>query len=191
MDPTRRYHLTSGIQRRAPERPSWTARLLGSAGRIGAVALAASLVGLPLAFFAAPVPAGADAMTLCLPGVGPVRQFAEGLSGELEEIVEVHELMHVQQCRSMGAAGWYVAYGSPEGRMRLEAEAFCAEIDFLVRRGATDSEALLEPRARILQAGYGNDDTLSLDEVRALLRASCRLDGAEGAPTRWEHAPTR
>lgn len=180
MDPTRRYHLTRGLPRREPERPGWKRRLLGSAGRIGAVSLAASLVGIPLAFFLGPVPAGADAITLCLPGIGPVQQFAEGLSGELEEIVTIHELMHVQQCRSMGATAWYLTYGTREGRMRLEAEAYCAEIAFLARRGA-DPEAVLAPRVEILHAGYGNDGTLSKDEVRALMRASCRFgDGESG-----------
>lgn len=182
MDPTRRYHLTSGIQRRAPARAPWPRRLLGAAGRVGAVAIAASVVGLPLAFFAAPVPAGADGVTLCLPGVGPVQQFADGLSGELQEIVRIHELMHVQQCRSMGAAAWYLAYGSREGRMRLEAEAYCAEVQFLARRGG-DPEALVESRARILHAGYGNQGVLSLDEIRALVRQGCHLPLDERRPT--------
>lgn len=180
MDPHWRYHLTSGVQRRAPERPGWRRRLLGAAGRIGAVSLAASLIGIPLAFLLAPVPAGADAITLCLPGIGPVQQFAEGLTGELEEIVTIHEMMHVQQCRSMGAAAWYLTYGSREGRMRLEAEAYCAEIEFLARRGA-DPEALLAPRVEILHAGYGNDGILSRDHVQDLMRASCRFSAGRPA----------
>lgn len=176
MDPTRRYQLTSGVRRSDRRKPRSVRDAVGAAGGIVAVALAASLVGMPLAFFLSPVPAGADAVTLCLPGVGPVQRFSGELTGELEEVVTIHELMHVQQCRTLGPTVWYLTYGTPEGRMRLEAEAFCAEIDVLARRGI-DRETLFWPRVDLLYAGYGQDEGMSREQVRDLMRATCRFSG--------------
>jgi hypothetical protein len=139
---------------------------------------------VPVAFTLLPVPAGADAVTLCFPGVGPLQQFSGDLTGELEEIVFVHEQVHADQCRAMGATAWAARYRTVRGRIELEAEAFCAEIDLLTGRGF-EREALMEPRVQMLRNGYGNHDALSEDEVRAIMQATCgpRVAAARGPTT--------
>jgi hypothetical protein len=153
-------------------------RFLGS---LGAVSMVGTFAVVPVAFTFLPVPAGADAVTLCFPGFGPLQQFAGDLTGELEEIVVVHEGTHAQQCREMGATAWANRYRTVRGRIELEAEAFCAEIDLLTGRGL-DRETLIEPRVQMLRNGYGNHEALSEDDVRAIMWATCgpRVAAARG-----------
>jgi len=166
-----------GTRESSPQ-PSWpkgrrsTARVVRFLGGVGAVSMIGTFAVVPIAFTLLPVPAGADAVTLCFPGVGPLQQFSRDLTGELEEIVVVHEHAHAEQCRAMGAAAWAARYRTVRGRIELEAEAFCAEIDLLAGRGL-DRESLIEPRVEILGQGYRNHGALSADEVRAIIRATC------------------
>lgn len=154
--------------------PSRVVRFLGG---VGAASMIGTFAVVPIAFTLLPVPAGADAVTLCFPGIGPLQQFSGDLSEELEEIVVVHERVHAEQCRSLGAAAWATRYQTLRGRIELEAEAFCAEIDHLAARGL-DRDALLEPRVEILRHGYRTRDAYTSDEVREIMRSAC--DGTGG-----------
>lgn len=149
--------------------PAGLVRFLGS---VGAASIVGTFAVVPIAFTLLPVPAGADAVTLCFPGIGPLQQFSGDLSDELEEVVMVHERVHAEQCRSMGATAWAARYQTLHGRIELEAEAFCAEIDLLASRGI-DREDLLEPRVEILHHGYRTGDAYSEAEVREIMRATC------------------
>lgn len=165
----------SAVMRLAARSGHWLRR----AGTLGAASVLAAFVVVPAIFFLRPVPAGADAVTLCMPGLGPLQQFARDLDGDLEEVVLVHEETHARQCRALGAAEWMVRYGTLRGRMELEAEAFCAEVELLAARGA-DRERLIEPRVEVLYEGYRNDGTLSMAQVREIVRAACVPGGVGG-----------
>src|SRR6056297_1044728 len=93
------------------------------------------LLLVPAVFFIMPMPHDVDAVTLCLPGVGPLQRFRDGLEGQHEELVFIHENVHAEQCRAFGPA-WYAKQAvSQPGRLALEAPALCAEVSLLSRRG--------------------------------------------------------
>ena len=162
----------SGTASRGPTGRRSPARVVRVLGSVGAASMIGTFAVVPIAFTLLPVPAGADAVTLCFPGIGPLQQFSGDLSDELEEVVMVHEKVHAEQCRSMGAAVWAARYRTPAGRVELEAEAFCAEVELLAARGG-DREGLLEPRVEILQHGYRTRDAYTTAEVHEIMRATC------------------
>lgn len=98
-----------------------------------AAILAVPLV--PAAFVLMPMPRGADGITLCLPMIGPMQQFAADMEPDLEEMVHIHERVHAEQCRRLGAVRYARTYLDAEGMISLEAEAFCAEARTLDLRG--------------------------------------------------------
>lgn len=111
------------------------------------------LVVVPVVFTLGPVPPDADGLTLCIPGIGPLQRFNEGLEGEREELVHVHERVHAEQCRTWGAL-WFVGrLATARGRLAMEAEALCGEAALLVLRGG-DRERVLARTVDILAADY-------------------------------------
>jgi hypothetical protein len=102
------------------------------------------------------MPADADGVTICLPGVGPLQRVREGLPGEQEELAFIHEGIHADQCRASGAL-WYARQAvSPLGRLELEAQALCGEAAVLSRRGG-DVDRLVDWTLTRLVTDYFED----------------------------------
>jgi hypothetical protein len=82
-----------------------------------------------------PIPKMEEAITLCYPILGPVQRFNRDLSGSSLARTRAHEAAHAAQCRGDGAI-WHFARGVlPTQRLAIEAEAYCAEADFEIRKG--------------------------------------------------------
>ena len=128
---------------------------LVTAVRLAVLVTVTAAIVVPVAFFVLPVPARADGVTLCLPGIGPLQQFAEGLEGDQEEVVHLHERVHAAQCRRLGAAVYASTYWRAPGRIALEAEALCAEFGLLAAQGS-DPDRLLDQTVEALYNGYRN-----------------------------------
>ncbi len=133
-------------------------RPLVTVARLAIMATVTAGIVVPVAFFLLPLPARADGVTLCLPGIGPLQQFADGLDGDREEVVHLHERVHAAQCRRLGAAVYASTYWRAPGRIELEAEALCAEFDLLAAQGS-DPDRLLEQTVEALYGGYRNRQT--------------------------------
>ena len=141
-------------------------------GRLAVMAAITVLLVVPVGFFILPVPTRADGVTLCLPGIGPLQQFAEGLEGKQEEIVHLHERAHADQCRRLGAVAFAALYWRAPGRIALEAEALCAEFELFTASGA-DPAGLLDQTVEALYRGYRNGGAVPRLEVRRIVEEVC------------------
>jgi hypothetical protein len=155
-----------------------TLRGLAAAGAsllpIGAVSV---LLLIPAVFFVIPLSPDVDALTLCLPGVGPVHRFGENLE-EREEVVFLHERVHAEQCRQFGAA-WYAKQAATRrGRLALEAEALCAEVKVLSLRGE-DRERLIDRTVDALESEYFPDGDVTRGDVSAAVDWACGSHSAD------------
>lgn len=147
---------------------SWVIRSV----RVCILAMLFAIPGIPAAFILMPMPRGADGITLCMPMIGPMQQFAEGMDPELEEIVHIHERVHASQCRRMGALTYAKTYLDGEGMIALEAEAFCAEAATLARRGRNTGPWV----SRIMETlyfDYPHSADLSYSDVVRIVGAWC------------------
>jgi hypothetical protein len=131
-----------------------------------------AILAVPAGFLLLPLPPSADGLTLCLPGLGPVQRVADDVVGEHEDVVFTHEGIHAEQCQRLGPVRYAATVLDPRGNLRLEAEAFCAEIRLLTRRGAAP-EPLLEETVRALTYGYGNRGRVPAIEVRRIVLETC------------------
>lgn len=132
---------------------------------------------VPLAFFLVPIPADADGVTICLPALGPLRQFSEDLSPEDRAAVRVHEGVHADQCRRLGAVEYARTYLDTEGRLGLEAEAYCAEVAVLGLRGE-DPVRVVDRTVETLFTEYRRDQALERVDVARIVEARCApVDG--------------
>lgn len=138
------------------------------------LAVASVLILIPTVFFVLPISPEVDAVTLCLPGIGPLQRFRDDLQGEQEEVVYIHESVHAKQCRNFGATWYAVRTATRFGRLAMEAEALCAEAAILSLRGA-DRQRLLDRTVETLMDGYFDDGEVSRRD------ASAAVDGACGA----------
>ncbi len=176
MDVVPRTHTISSpeeIPTQAPQSASPTVSgLMTAAATVAAIAAMSLLVLIPAVFFMLPFSPRADAVTLCLPGIGPLQQFREGLEGEQEEVVYIHESAHAEQCRWLGASRYAKLYGTPLGRLELEAEAYCAEVEVLSLRGAV-RERLLDRTVETLMTSYFADGQMSRSDVWAAVDLAC------------------
>ncbi len=68
-----------------------------------------------------------DGVTLCFPLIGPVQKFDRTLPDSLLKLARVHESVHAIQCRRMGAVANFVVRVGRKGRLRMEAQAYCAQ----------------------------------------------------------------
>lgn len=104
--------------------------------------LVITIVSLELALLGVGVAASAtddsrtDGVTLCLPVVGPVQRLAANLPDNTRRVVQVHEAVHAIQCRLMGAPLNFLERVTIGGRLRIEGEAYCAQIRYEVAQGA-------------------------------------------------------
>lgn len=151
-----------------PGADSWLVRV----ARVLVLAILFAIPGVPAAFLLMPMPRGADGITLCMPGIGPMQQFAEGMDPDLEEIVHIHERVHASQCRRLGALTYAKTYLDGEGMIALEAEAFCAEAATLARRGRNTGPWV----SRIIETlyfDYPHSDDLAYSDVVRIVGAWC------------------
>jgi hypothetical protein len=82
-----------------------------------------------------PYPRYQEGAVLCLPIVGPRMRLPLGLPDTTEARVRAHEAAHMLQCQRQGSVRMLLAQWSPTQRLRLEAEAGCAEAQFSWRGG--------------------------------------------------------
>ena len=147
---------------------SWPLRI----ARVCVLAVLFAIPGIPAAFILMPMPRGADGITLCMPMIGPMQQFAEGMDPDLEEIVHIHERVHASQCRRLGALTYAKTYLDGEGMIALEAEAFCAEAATLARRGRNTGPWV----SRIIETlyfDYPHSADLAYSDVVRIVGAWC------------------
>lgn len=130
------------------------------------------LLLIPSVFYLIPIPHEADALTLCLPGIGPVQRFKDGLHPTQEELTFIHEAAHARQCRALGAA-WYARQAvTPRGRLVLEVRALCAEAAVLAGRGA-DRSRLRDWTLEALRSEYFDDGAVSAQDIAAAVDDKC------------------
>lgn len=146
--------------------------MVTAAMTLGLLIAGSLLLLIPAVFFLIPMPHEADAVTLCLPGVGPLQRFRDDLEGEHEELVFIHEQVHAAQCRAFGPV-WYGRQAlSPAGKLALEAPALCQEVAVLSRRGE-DPDRLRERTVEILASGYLHRSGVSRREISAAVDRAC------------------
>lgn len=133
---------------------------------------ASVLLLVPAVFYLLPIPSEADAATLCLPGIGPLQRFREDLRPELEEQTYIHEGVHAVQCRTLGATAYARRAATPEGRLTLEAEALCAEVAVLWKRGG-DRQRLLDWVVETLQTEYFEGGSVAGRDIAAAVDRVC------------------
>ena len=130
------------------------------------------LIALSVAAARAPLPKGLDGMTMCLPIVGPVTVVDSNLTGRARELARVHERAHADQCRDLGAIRSYLVGLTIDGRLRSEAEAFCAEAHWDLAVGFS-RELVLARIADELETAYGWTAGRSRGELVAAIGAAC------------------
>ena len=134
--------------------------------------LVPGLLALSVAAARAPLPKGLDGMTMCLPLVGPVTRLDSTLRGRARDLAEVHERAHAEQCRDLGAVRTYLAGLTVDGKLRAEAQAFCAEAYWDIAIGYT-RENVLARIADELETAYGWTAGRSRGEIVAAIGAAC------------------
>ena len=144
-----------------------------AAATLSALAAMSLVVLVPAIFFLLPVSPKADGVTLCVPGIGPLQQFRDDLDEKQEEVVFIHEGAHAEQCRWLGAARYAKLYGSASGRLELEAEAFCAEVEVLSSRGAVRTRLMDQP-VETLMTSYFDEGQMTRSEVSTAVDLACR-----------------
>jgi hypothetical protein len=161
---------------RTPEQRSRLSirRLLG--GLLTGVGLLA-LIG-----FLQPPPDRQEGATYCIPWLGPRISLARGLSDSARTPVAAHEAVHAAQCRSMGSWRFYAAHWRTGARLRLEAEAGCAEAHqriALGRRADFAFEELVDDLVYAVPRGLGPGP----DMAREAAVAACPELGHAAAAT--------
>jgi len=136
------------------------------------------LLLVPAVFSFVPLPAETAALTLCIPGIGPLHRFSGALTPEEEELTYIHEGVHAAKCRKFGSL-WYARQTvTARGRLTLEAHALCAEAAVLSIRGG-DRDRLLAWTEETLSTGYLTGTGVSRAEVSAMVRGACATLSAE------------
>jgi hypothetical protein len=129
-------------------------------------------LALSVAAARAPLPRGLDGMTMCLPIIGPVTRLDSTLSGRTRDLAVIHERAHAVRCRELGAIRSYIASLSIEGKLRSEANAFCAEAHWDLAQGYP-RENVLARIADELETAYGWTAGRSRGEIVAAIGATC------------------
>jgi hypothetical protein len=131
-----------------------------------------ALLALSLAAARAPLLKGLDGMTICLPLVGPVTRLDSTLNGRARDLATIHERAHAAQCRELGALRSSLASLTIEGKLRSEANAFCAEAHWDLAHGYP-RENVLARIADELETAYGWTAGRSRGEIVAAIGAAC------------------
>ncbi len=140
-------------------------------GRIGVVSLlgGTGLLGLGAIL---PLPRGLDGATFCYPLIGPVQRFDPRLTGAAGAIVRAHEAVHATQCHRLGFMRRVARQLTTQGRLGLEAEAYCAQGQYEVSTGASAYPVYqrLVDELRYTGRWFAG---LSEDTIRAALAGAC------------------
>lgn len=134
----------------------------------GGLAFGLGLLAL-MAYFE-PAPRRQAGATYCIPLLGPTVSVEPGLSDSARGPVEAHEAMHAAQCRAMGSLRFYVAHWSVVPRMKLEAEAGCAEALQRVKLGRRPDfafEELVDDLLYAVPSGMGPSPAAALEAAVA------------------------
>lgn len=142
------------------------------AARIVLLSVLVSVPLIPALFFLMPMPRGADGITLCFPVLGPLQQYSSDLDPGLEEIVHLHERVHADQCRRLGAWDYARTYLRDEGMLDLEAEAFCAEAHMLASRGL-DTDPWVRRVVETLYVDYPHGPDVTYADVDRIVSNWC------------------
>jgi hypothetical protein len=134
--------------------------------------LAFGVLALSVAASRAPLPKALDGMTMCLPIIGPVTRLDSTLRGRARSLAVIHERAHAAQCRELGAVRSYVTGLTIEGKLRSEANAFCAEAHWDLAVGYP-RENVLARIADELETAYGWTAGRSRGEIVAAIGAAC------------------
>ena len=84
--------------------------MMGAAAALPVLVAMSFVVLLPAIVCMSPRAPLSDAATLCGPGVGPLQQFRDDLEEAREEVVYIHESVHAEQCRTLGATRYIRRY---------------------------------------------------------------------------------
>ena len=155
---THRLHTVAHHRRISARRLAWL--------------LIPGILALSLAAARTPLPKGLDGMTICLPIVGPITRIDSTLSGRSRMLAEIHERAHAAQCRDLGAVRTYAAGLTVDGKLRAEADAFCAEAHWDLALGFS-RENVLARIADELETAYGWTAGRSRGEIVAAIGAAC------------------
>ena len=134
--------------------------------------LVPGLLAFSLATARAPLPKGLDGMTICLPFIGPVTRIDSTLVGRARDLAAIHERAHAAQCRELGAVRSYAARLTIDGKLRSEANAFCAEAHWDLAVGHP-RENVLARIADELETAYVWTAGRSRGEIVAAIGAAC------------------
>jgi hypothetical protein len=152
------------------------------AARIVFLSVLVSVPLIPALFFLMPMPRGADGITLCFPVLGPLQQYSPDLEPGLEEIVHLHERVHADQCRRLGAVEYARTYLRDEGMLDLEAEAFCAEAHMLASRGL-DTNPWVRRVVETLYVDYPHGSDVTYADVQRIVASWCPASVPHPPPT--------
>jgi hypothetical protein len=120
--------------------------------------------------------------TRCVGGE-PVVWIRPGLTPVESALVAAHEEIHVHQARRVGCEAWEVMMGMGEGRLELEAEAYCADL-----LAIAPTEWTVEQGARSVVERFANSRRhrnvrqLGRERIAAELYEPCGLDEEGRAP---------
>lgn len=153
-----------------------------SIARILFLSIVVAVPIIPAAFLLLPMPSEADGITLCLPGIGPLQQFQEGLDEDLDEMVHIHERVHAEQCHRLGSLKYAQTYLHDEGMIALEAEAFCAEARTLALRGL-ETGPWVSRIIETLYYDYPHSDKVEYTDVLRIVAAWCPPPDARSSLT--------
>jgi hypothetical protein len=146
--------------------------MVTAAGSLLVLGVASVVLLIPTVFFLVPISPEADAVTLCVPGIGPLQRFRDDLQGDQEEVVFIHERAHAEQCRKYGAT-WYARRATTRfGRLTMEAQALCAEVAVLSLRGG-DRQRLLDRTVETLVVEYFEDGAVPRREISTAVHRAC------------------
>ena len=162
----------TGPDRARLERPTVSGMVTAGVSLMLLAAVSVLLL-VPTVFYLGPIPPEAAAVTLCLPGIGPLQRFRDDLPREQEERMYIHEGVHADQCQRFGATWYARRAATPEGRLTLETQALCAEVAVLSRRGS-DPQGLLDRTVEILATEYFEDGSVPRRDIAAAVQGACR-----------------
>jgi hypothetical protein len=113
----------------------------------------------------------------CVRGV-PTMWIRPGISPAESVLVRRHEEVHIHQATRMGCAAWEQYVVTPEGRLDLETEAYCADVLAFAGSERFVEEAAAEIIGMLLTSRrYRHVASLGRARIEAAVHAACGLAG--------------
>lgn len=119
-----------------------------------------------------PYPRWQEGATFCLPLLGPRLNFPRGLNDSARTRIEAHEAVHADQCRILGSWDLFASHWRPAIRLRLEAEAACAEAH-VVWGGGRRPDHVFEELVDDLMYGVPRGSAPEVAAARAAATSAC------------------